>query len=892
MADLIPKGRLVEDDTPTSIPRGRLAEDDAPVTARGVARQFTGGANEELANVWEGPGYLFHEGIYKPLYEFFTGEDHPGRTSTVGNVLRSGNMPAEVGAAFTEGPSVGPRYPMPAPQNMPERIARRAGQEVGASVPYAAMPYALPLAGPAREARGPIRGAGRAILEGVRNTPAKAAVGELAATSGAGVGAGVAGEIAPGSTGAEITGQLVGGVAPAALMWTPTALIARGGAKLAGHLYATAKQAMTGETSPVQTRRAEEYVADRLDKHGAITGKYGDNIARSEEVRGEIGPDFQPSLAEATGSPALTRTQQGLEGIASGEHLERYAERHARNRAAVSRYAEEKAPEGGGPDIVVDTATGKVTSLVAGIEQDIAAVEGRRAGLMPPRADRAGIGEALRGSLNDRRAQVKAQMSALADELGLNDLDVTGSVRALANRLRGSIEPNNPLNDKTVPDAYTDLKTALRATEQSEGVVFGPMGRQSTTTVTQPKQFTLDDLMSFRSRIGDDIRDELSSATPKRARVRKLLEMRREIDAAVDDIGNSIDDPELAGRYQTFRSRYYEDYIQTFEQGAAFKARRTKAQGDYLVPDERVADIFAAPGNVTAARQFKAIFGDDPQAMDALAASVVDDLISSAVVDGALDPKRFAGWRRRWGSVLDEFPTLRDTIDGKARLNETLLERRAHLTDRRMAIEGQILTKELTRAGEGTIDPEDVIAGAMKSRGRMSALMMRLSPEAQSALKRDVWFRALKMGPDKVDHDMLKTVLGDEHYRNLQTIYDAEAILARTAPPAGKPDAPTPFAEAEALLGMGLPQFGSRVFAWKSGRMQKGYLAVDVISRFFRGRSMYETARIYEEALYNPAVAADLAEMIRVKGIKPEVANRLNTRLFNLGLGSRREDDE
>jgi len=96
------------------------------------------------------------------------------------------------------------------PQTGIERITRRVGEELGAT--------AVPFGAAGAVARGgqAASNVGRALTEGFRQAPAAVAATEAGLASTAGAGAGLAQEVFPGSQGAELAGQLIGGVGPVA----------------------------------------------------------------------------------------------------------------------------------------------------------------------------------------------------------------------------------------------------------------------------------------------------------------------------------------------------------------------------------------------------------------------------------------------------------------------------------------------------------------------------------------------------------------------------------------------------------------------------------------------------------------------------------------------------
>jgi hypothetical protein len=137
----------------------------------------------------------------------------------------------------------------------------------------------------------------------------------------------------------------------------------------------------------------------------------------------------------------------------------------------------------------------------------------------------------------------------------------------------------------------------------------------------------------------------------------------------------------------------------------------------------------------------------------------------------------------------------------------------------------------------------------------------------------------------------LIALYGARGLSNLKTLVEAKALMDRVPAPAGQPFMPSPLAAIERQIGQGIPQLGSRVFAFMSGRMQKGYLVLDAMGRVIRGHSKLDFERAWQEALFNRQLAEDLVGLGKLD-IKSPRANRLRTRFFLLGQGTMREDRE
>lgn len=813
-----------------------LTASEAASNSMAVATQFAHGFNTKLADLYSAPSQAGHA-----LFSNLLGNEERMQ-DPVERFLRSGPEPT------TEG----------------QRIARRAGEEVGVGLPMATLPFAA-AAGPAAQTARTALGRGlQSVVEGVRHTPGRAAVGELTATVGAGTGAGIAQEIAPDSDTAEIIGQVAGGMAPTVLAHTPTALVGRG------------LRAVTSRLSPeAQTAAARRAVGDMVGPHMGPEAEGG--LAEAERLRAAM-PGFNPTTAESTGAPALIAHQRGIEGKAQGADLSNLARRRSESEAAIGRYAEENAPAADdAPEFVVDVAAGRIQTIRGAVDRPLDAVDARQREVAArlPRADRAAAGQRMREVLHDRRDQVRGQMSALADELGINDVDLSIPFHRQRQALLRDFTPGSVFEDRAaLPKVLADIESLPPNT-----------------------QVTFRDLKSLRERVNDDLMDAQAAASPNRKEIRMLAMLKERVDGWIDTMAETAD-PQLAERYRQFRDAYRRDYIERFEVGPAFKVRHRNGRGEYRIRDEEVASAFFEPGNITAARQFHHTFGDDPEARAALRAVALDSLGDAAVRDGRVDARRLETWMRRHASVLDEFPDLRVEVGQVDAITRELGKRRATLEGRRKRIEDALLTREITKMGRGWKDEGGVIGAALKDPRKMGQLIARLrsEPDAQNALRRHIWDQVAPGTADDIatalELPSVQKALGPDHVSHLRNIQAARQMLERTPPPTGQAYDPNPLQAMEDAIGMGVPQLGSRIFAVHSGRTSWRYVATDAFGRFWRGRSKAETDALLREALYDPQVAKDLSALVTKSRLGPQVQRRLNTRLFALGLVSEDQQDQ
>lgn len=740
------------------------------------------------------------------------------------------------------------------------RIARRTGQVVGETLPLAAGAFGGASTLPATATRSEtlLGGVVERILRGTKAAPATAAGGELAATTLAGVGSGIAGEVAPGNALVDFGAQMAGGFAPSILVRTPTAL----GVRLTRNLIQRLSPSATA-------RAAQREVARVLGPEIGPRAEAG--IQEGQQLAQDI-PGFQPSLAEATGSQGLLATQRGIERRASGQQLEQLAARRQGNVEAVNRFADNVAPAApNSPAFVVDTASGRVQDIRADLDAQTVTNLQQRTDLAEslPTVDRASQGQIIRDRLIQIRRDASTRMSRLATDLGINDADVTVQFEPVRRQIVDDFSPGSVFEDAR---NFPEVLDVLRSLPEGQTVTFA-------------------DLKALRERLTDDLLDAQSSASPSRKRIRVLSALQERVDSVINDL-TEVADPGLADRYRQFRQTYFNEYIEPFERGAAFTVRQRDGRGFYRIPDEQVAAAFFGARDVSGARQFKAAFGDDPDATAALASTVMDSLRDSAVRDGVIDPRRFENWRRAHESVLAEFPEIAAEVSNIQSASQALSARQAQLDLRLKTVNDSILARRLQAVSRGTQTPEQLISSAVADPRQMRSLVasLRDDPAALEALRRHVWDNASGLSPQQLAAFMdnnapsLSRLFGVRHLSDLRRIQRARMMIESVPAPRGQGFRPDPTRQVADQLGSGVPQIQSRIFAAESGRTSFRFVAGDMFARFFRSQSQQASEALLNEALYNPQVARDLAGMIDTSALKPEATSRLNAWLFNLGI--------
>lgn len=762
------------------------------------------------------------------------------------------------------------------------RMLGRTMEEVGTNV--------LPSAGILAAARGlaPLFSGARGVVQGglldpIRRSPGMASVGDAAATVGSGVGAGVAQEVAPGNTTAETWGQLVGGFTPAALTYTPLGLVGRG-----------AKKIWSSFLSP--DARAQATAKEFRSVMGQeITPAIRANLQEADRVGRRI-PGFEPTLAQASDSPSLIATQTAIEKKAAGAELEGMAARHTANQQAVENFARGAAPTGDDdPYFVIDTANRRVEQARAGfasqegsLQTELDNLANRLPGLGTE--ERLGVGETLRNSINAARVRARNNMANLSRQLGIDDADM----HDLFSRIRANVQhevggPQSRFSDRE------NVPPILSAILQDQGGAT-----------------TYRDIKALRERVTDDLRDAMSGTHPNARVARILLTIKNQIDDEVNALAGQPG--EIGQRWAQFRDTYRAQYIEPFENKFVFKVRQTDSRGNFVTPNERIAQLFFQNRDISGARALRSAIGDDQEAVGALTSAAIDDLRYHAARDGVFDPAAFNRWVSKHRDFIEQFPEVGAYIIDANVAAGSILQRQGVLTARRQTLEDNALVRKLNSFAGGNSSPDKVIDAAIKDHRIMGNLQTLLGddPAAMASLRRAVWNEAVSLPPGGIvdfianNRRSLGMVLSPTHLRDLETIDTARAIVARVPNPLGSQMQPNMLENVERRLGTNLALIANRIQAFKQGRVEKVWLVTNLLTNMFKGKARTSMEDLMKKALYDKEFARDLAHAFsgpasdfRIgkhgegsPAIDPRLARRLQARYAAMGIPAEEPTEE
>jgi hypothetical protein len=789
----------------------------------------------------------------------------------------------------------------PPPTTAASRAVVRGGEEIGASLlPYGGMAAAARTGSKIRRLRKPITTGGESVrqpittagavteqlLKPIRKRPATTFLGESVLAGSAGVSGSIAQELFPDSPVTEQMAKLAGGTLPSMLPSAWATRIAQQGIR---------------NVRAAPTKQAQKAVKGVL---GGMPSPEARVVGLSDEI-----PGFKPPLAAqlgktetpltvkdiefqtTVGDPALTATTIGVEARASGEALNKIHVRRQDSDYAIEKYRNAKAPDPNNvepsPEVIVDMAANKIDDLVIRTEAQEKLLQQKRVDLAAeiPEISRLEKGQQLRSKYNEIRANARADMNRAAGPKGFNVNNID---------IRAQINPMQKIVRRFLPKIQEQLA------EPELPII------KEFFDANPNKSFTFQTLKAYRQRVSGEIFEKMHAG--KKNDVRRLVGMLKGIDKIFERLpglaGWEYTDPDFLARYVGFRQHYKENYIDRFDKAAAYKVRKLGERGFYQTPDEKVAELFFSPNNISAAQQFKAIYRDDAGAMNNLEAVALDSLRQAAVRNGEINANSLANWIRKHKSVLNEFPSLNQKVTGIARAEKALLIRSGELSARRKEIQNKALAKELDKYQKTTKTAQDVIDVSLKDPRRMGQLVNRIksNPDILEALRRNIWDRATGGEASDIisfmadNQSSLKLLFSQEHFKHISNIALARSMSEVVPTARGTGFQAVPLKAVEEKIGQKLQVLGSRMFALQTGRVQAEYLYIDAGLRSLRNRSLLKADIMLREALYDPEIAKSMSNALTLQGASQKEALRLlYARTFGVGIPPIREaveDDE
>jgi len=728
---------------------------------------------------------------------------------------------------------------------------------------------------------------GRTLLEPYAKTPAIAAAVDAISAASAGAGGALAKQVFPESRTAELSGELVGGLLP---MLTPTALAIRAA------LWAKGKIAPKA-IAKVMGGRAKRTLG------AAVEGKEAE-FALGEQLKRDI-PGFDPTVGEVTGSRVAIKQQIDIEGRAVGQDLKKFVTRAGKNQAAIKDYLGRQVPDSGtAPNAVIDSVSGKIDDALGKIGTATKGLMAEKMALGQKfeRQNIREIGKSLRGSFLRLEKNARSQYDKTIKKSGASEHDVTDAFKAWFKDINTDPDIGFDIwmrRYSDYPPSFGKIDALLRRIKPKKGkkvpliqTYRKDLGIPLVEQQGPREGIKFSDLVDLHKWLGKDLRSTMTGANPDHTRARSLSITMEKLDNLM---GNA--DKEA-------RNLYVEMVVKPFYDQTAWKVKERTGTGQLKTYEERIAGLFVRAGKPEYARQFRATYGADPEAQQAIYAELLDRFRLEALTpEGYIDPKKMQGFLndKRYGRILDEFPDIQKVFLDTATAEAGLGVRIAELAGRQQEIQQSALAKAIAKATHGDINPENVIDNAIKIPSQMNELINKWvgrDKTSMAGLREYVWGKAIRTGSaegiDNFLNENLKSmqqVFSPRHLKALRNAVKAYTMIERVNPPSGQPIVPQPGSKIEGLMGMKIPQALSRVWSLFSRRVPRYYAASEAGLRVGRAAVMRNFDKSMIDVLYDPQVAILIDEAL-FTGAKVVLPSPLFTRLMSLGIAPLRENEE
>jgi hypothetical protein len=580
----------------------------------------------------------------------------------------------------------------------------------------------------------------------------------VTSTVGSGLGMEAGGDISEGLGFSRQLGETVGAVGGGLI------------SAVAPNLVASTMSSVKNRFSPsAQKSRAESAAGREIAEQIESYPPARENIQRSLEISDEI-PGFAPSLPARSGAPGLLAEEKRLVSQ-NPKTLNKAVQTVEENNRAVAAYVDSKFPAIGGESAItrVNRLRGMSEARLAAIRSQIDEKLDDAVRVFESNPSNFENGQRLRELLFKQketyagiRSQKYQAVYEAADRLGV----------------RAAI-------DDVAQFADDVLKNEFNAYQASE---IPPVFRQ---VVKEKGEISFAKLHSLYKRANADLASLRGSSRPDKDFQAMLLEGLKT--KLTDKIKGFEADGfgEVSAKLKEANRFYAEEYVPRFKQGFGADVAARYSSGEFKTPDQLVTELITKrPNNTQAARDFKLLFDESPEAWQALRSGYLDELYRNGGIvakDGRLNQKALETFMRKHEPTLAEFPQIKKELQQLSLDNGALLERRAYIVN----AEKQLASHDLYKLFRGR-EPDVILGEATTNANAMRALAFqaRNDPNMAKGLARGVAeFVTKQQDPmafltanEEAIREGLRP-LGGKHFDNLKTAVEALTINSRNQAP-------------------------------------------------------------------------------------------------------------
>lgn len=759
------------------------------------------------------------------------------------------------------------------PETGSERILRRTGEEVGVNT--------LTLGTLGAISRTGIQG-GRILgpmIEQFRRAPAATTAIETGLAASGGAGAGVAQEVAPGSTTAEIAGTVAGSLAPGTALragQTVGRVLTQGGRVAESALASVFPDSVFG-------RRAEKLAGPMAEKE--VSRKLNQasrrlvdeaSYAEYDSIRNEL-PEFRATTGAVTGDLGIA----GLERAVASRSPDYAAEVQDLVKRNQDYLAFEMQRLGGDGNLATTAEDVKATTqeLLANLDARVAMAEQRvhdelAKGSFPvdDAANKEEVAKAMNTIAENVRGELrlaKNQFDAQKEEL-LNWVDPEGKAKFLTNIIKGKVN-----------DLQGRLRKADKLTkgeEQLFDIITNEFGRAENWS----------DMIALNRRINEEYSRLVKTPRENERALVFLGELKEAMEQTLDNIAKSKDHPNIAARYRIYKD-YATEGARIFKRGSTMAAFRNP-DGSPVPASETLRKFihmgFSSKEDVA---RLKSAISGNPEAQGLVEDWIVRLAYMAAGKEGRIDRQLFGKFKQNYAEVLEAFPKARARLDdldtAQASLDEAEILKATTQSDVDRQAAALFIKNDPAIAMQQVLKSKNPTADAI-------ALARQAGQRGMPGLRAGFWEAFSETSPLKSPVQAQRFL--DKHRGVMRAFGFSTADIARVrtilraAEINSRIHVPTSVTPVDSSgVGLTLNQLLSRFYAVARGVVSARFVASEVglrmTNRFLGDLTSKQAGALLERALIDPEVAKDIMVRITPEN-EVEMTRKLRTHLVNLGL--------
>lgn len=610
------------------------------------------------------------------------------------------------------------------------------------------------------------------------------------------------------------------------------------------------------------------------------------NVAEAERLRG-LEPTFQPSVARATGSPAVIAMEQG-EATKSVEMLTKSATEREALLGATKRYGEKVFPSPTRP--YTRTVENRLATTQKSLQSTQAEIDSqlKSLGQRTSRFNQTEIGQNLRSLRNEEALKVKKVVDskydysyaiAAAHNFQPNMGPVVKEIEAALGD-EAKIWQKKPGVLGEILSKYLPKIPPLKPARTVQAIRENELITRKAVEYGTPVSFKEFD--SLYKRLNQELGEAfaLGKRTGDWGNYNALDIAKKALKSRLDQIEGS---PTLVGKAYSEANKFYAtQFAPRFEKGVGGEMAKINRYG-YITPDHKVFN--ALINNPTGLKEAFGLYGNNPRFLGALKRGLYDDFSAHVMKDGVFSPSAAKTYLSAHKDTLALVPEIGRELKNNTVMAEKLLLRRQNIVAEVRGFDKQNLSKLL-----GAENPTQYIAGKMDDPRALMGMVnvVKNNPSASQSFAHEL--AGIIVGRNDsakflAEHEeALKPIfnsLGEKHWQNIKDLVKMEEIAERVRVPSyvGEKKAED---IGTTLFGTSLPGLvaaaAPRTFATSIRNR-----VINLTARFGIKIREEQLQQFREAALFNPDVSSVLAQIAK-HGSTPKLENSLKTHLFAHGV--------